>query len=135
MTTSKRAAHRPLSPHLGIWRWPATMASSILHRMTGVGNALGTLVLAWWLIALASGPVAYGVFSGFIGSLLGRFILFGFTLSLCYHLLNGIRHLFWDTGRGFDVTVSIVWSWVNIIGAIALSVAVWAIGYSMMGGM
>jgi len=133
MTTSKRAAGRPLSPHLGIWRWSATMASSILHRFTGVGNAIGTGLLTWWLISLASGPEAYAQFSGFVSSMLGQLILFGFTLSLSYHLFNGIRHLFWDAGKNYDVHGSVVWSWFNVLGAIILTIGVWVLGYAMMG--
>jgi len=131
MTTSKRAAGRPLSPHLGIWRWSATMASSILHRMTGVGNAIGLVLLTWGLLALASGPEAFAQFTGLAGSMFGRLVLFGFTLSICYHLLNGIRHLFWDAGKNFDVRGSVIWSWFNIIGTIVLAVGVWVLAYGM----
>lgn len=109
------------------------MASSILHRMTGVANAVGTVLLAWWLIALATGPGAYGQFATVAGSLFGRLVLFGFTLSLTYHLLNGVRHLFWDAGKNYGVAGSVLWSWINIIGAIALSVAIWVFGYALMG--
>lgn len=132
---SKRAVSRPLSPHLGIWSWSATMASSIFHRFSGVGNALGTVLLAWWLIALASGPGAYAQFSAVIGSVFGRVVLFSFTLGLCYHMLNGVRHLVWDTGRGFDLTTSLVWSWINILGAVFLAIGVWVAGYAMMGAL
>ncbi len=133
MTTPKRAPGRPLSPHLGVWRWPVTMASSIFHRASGVGNAIGLVLLAWWLIAVASGPEAYANFAGLISQPLGRVALFGFTASLCYHLLNGIRHLVWDAGKGFGLPIAFAWSWFNIFGAIALAVGVWFAGYAMMG--
>ncbi len=135
MTASKRAVGRPLSPHLGIWRWPATMASSIFHRASGIGNAVGTLLLAWWLVAMASGPEAYASFAGFISLPIGRLALFGFTVSLTFHLLNGVRHLFWDAGKGFGVGTSAAWSWINIALALAMAVGIWVAGYSMMGAV
>ena len=85
-------AQRPLSPHLGIYKWQLTMASSILHRATGVGLGVGMLVLAWWLIAAASGADYYGMVSGWLTSVLGRIILLAFTWSLFFHLCNGVRH-------------------------------------------
>lgn len=93
---------RPLSPHLQIYRWPVTMATSICHRATGVGLYAGTIFLAWWLIAAASTPAAYLVFQDVAGGLFGQVILFGYTWALLYHLINGIRHLIWDTGYGFE---------------------------------
>jgi len=111
------------------------MASSILHRMTGVGNALGTLLLTWWLLSVAAGPEAYAQFANLAGSIFGRLVLFGFTLSLCYHLLNGIRHVVWDTGRAYDLTTSIAWSWVNVLGTIILAIGIWVAGYAMMGAI
>jgi succinate dehydrogenase / fumarate reductase cytochrome b subunit len=94
---------RPLSPHLQIYRWPVTMATSIIHRFTGVGLTGGTIILAWWLIAAASGPEAYADFLGYAHTLLGQIVLFGVTLAAAYHLFNGIRHLAWDMGYGFAV--------------------------------
>jgi len=132
---SKHAAGRPLSPHLGVWRWSPTMASSILHRVSGVGNSLGLLVLAWWFVALASGPEAYATFVAAASSAMGRFILFGFTVSLCFHFLNGIRHIVWDTGHGFDVSKSAAWSWFNFVGAIVLALIIWVLGYANLGAL
>jgi succinate dehydrogenase / fumarate reductase cytochrome b subunit len=100
---AKATRARPLSPHLQIYRWPVTMATSITHRVTGVALSVGTLVVAWWLIAAASGADAYDTFSTYARSPLGLLILFGFVWSLSFHLLNGIRHLFWDSGFGFKV--------------------------------
>lgn len=135
MTTTEKATSRPLSPHTGIWRWSVTMASSILHRFTGIGNAIGVFLLTWWLVALASGAEAYGQFLGFIGSPLGRFFLFGFTLSMVYHMLNGARHLLWDAGRGFDVPTSARNTVMIMLLAVLVTLGVWALGYSMMEGM
>jgi succinate dehydrogenase / fumarate reductase cytochrome b subunit len=94
---------RPLSPHLGIYRWPVTMATSIIHRMTGVALAGGTLLIAWWLLAVASGPETYNFFNSTMATPLGQVVLFGFAWSLAYHFFNGIRHLAWDFGYGFAV--------------------------------
>jgi succinate dehydrogenase / fumarate reductase cytochrome b subunit len=94
---------RPLSPHLQIYRWPVTMATSITHRATGVALSAGTLLLAWWLIAVASGPEAFATFQNLAANPIGEIVLLGFVWSLAFHLLNGIRHLAWDLGYGFDV--------------------------------
>ena len=92
---------RPLSPHLGIYRWPITMATSITHRITGVGLAGGTLLIAWWLLAVSYGPETYNSFCSVMATPLGQIVLYGFAWSLAYHFLNGIRHLCWDFGYGF----------------------------------
>lgn len=101
------AAHpqqaRPLSPFLTVYRWPVTMATSITHRMTGVALAGGTLLIAWWLLAVASGPETFNFFNSTMATPLGQIVLFGFAWSLAYHLVNGIRHLAWDFGYGFAV--------------------------------
>jgi succinate dehydrogenase / fumarate reductase cytochrome b subunit len=94
---------RPLSPHIQIYRWPVTMATSIVHRATGLALAAGTLLVAWWLLALATGPDEYEFFSSIARGPIGQLVLFGFVWSLAFHLLNGIRHLAWDVGYGFDV--------------------------------
>ena len=94
---------RPLSPHLQVYRLQWTMVLSFLHRITGVALGLGTVLLAWWLVAAASGPEAFATVQNVVGSIPGRFVLLGFTFSLFYHLSNGIRHLFWDLGIGFEL--------------------------------
>jgi len=99
-------AERPLSPHLQIYRWYFTMALSIAHRAAGVALAAGLVLLAWWLLALASGPEAFATVHGLVDSWLGTLVLFVYTLVLFYHLGNGIRHLVWDAGYGFDVEVA-----------------------------
>ena len=121
---------RPLSPHMTIYRWPVTMATSITHRMTGIAMSIGTLVLAWWLIAAASGPEAYATFSHLAGSWIGRIVLFGFTWSLAFHLLNGIRHLAWDMGYGFSIPTARMTGWLVIILSVLLAVAVFALAYT-----
>jgi succinate dehydrogenase / fumarate reductase cytochrome b subunit len=121
---------RPLSPHMTIYRWPVTMATSITHRMTGIAMSVGTLVLAWWLIAAASGLEAYATFSHLAGSLIGRIVLFGFTWSLAFHLLNGIRHLAWDMGYGFSIPTAKMTGWLVIVLSVLLTVAVFALVYT-----
>ncbi len=123
---------RPLSPHLQVYRFQWTMALSILHRITGVALAVGTLLLVWWLVAAASGPEAFATVQGFIGSILGRLLLFGWTLALFYHLCNGIRHLFWDAGYGFELNVAYR-SGLAVLGAsVALTLISWILGYSFV---
>jgi succinate dehydrogenase / fumarate reductase cytochrome b subunit len=124
---------RPLSPHLQIWRWNVTMTLSILHRITGVGLGLGSLLLAWWLIAAASGPDAFATAQGFMGSILGRLILLGFTASLFFHLCSGVRHLVWDLGYGFDVPTAERSAWFVVAAAVVLTLVAWIAGYAMRG--
>lgn len=121
---------RPLSPHLQIYRWPVTMATSILHRATGCGLAAGTLLLTWWLAAAAAGPEHYAMVQSVLGSILGRLVLLGFTWALFYHLLNGIRHLFWDVGHGYSIPVANKSGWAVIIGSVVLTVLAWILAYS-----
>jgi succinate dehydrogenase / fumarate reductase cytochrome b subunit len=99
-------ADRPLSPHLQIYRWYFTMALSIAHRATGIGLAAGLILLTWWLLALASGPEAFATVQTVAGSWIGVLILFLWTFTLFYHMGNGVRHLVWDCGYGFDLEVA-----------------------------
>ena len=92
---------RPLSPHLTIYHWAPTMLVSITHRATGVALSVGVLVLAWWLVAISNGPEGYQGFYALIGTPIGLLVLFGFTWSLAFHTLQGVRHLCWDLGYGF----------------------------------
>lgn len=94
---------RPLSPHLQVYRWQITMTMSILHRVTGMALVFGAFALAWWLLAVAAGGDAYSTAAACLASPLGLVALAGFSLALVYHLLNGIRHLLWDIGWGFEI--------------------------------
>ena len=125
---------RPLSPHLTIYRWPVTMATSITHRMTGIALSAGTIVVAWWLIAAASGPNAYANVEWFMGSIIGRVVLFGYTWALMHHMLGGIRHLIWDTGHGFEPAEREMLAIATLVGSIAFTVILWVVGYLVMGG-
>jgi len=117
-------AERPLSPHLQIYRPMLTMMMSIVHRLTGFANYFGTLLLAWWLIAAAS-PNGYAKFQWFASSWIGRLILFGYTWSVIHHMLGGIRHLIWDTGRGFGPKEREWLVAANLVGSIAITVVLW----------
>jgi len=123
---------RPLSPHLQIYRWQWTMLYSILHRATGVALSAGTLLLAWWLLALASGPDAFAVANGFVGSILGMVMLFGWTWALMYHLGNGIRHLAWDAGYGFDLDVAQKSGHATAAVTGALTILIWIVGLATL---
>ena len=117
---------RPLSPHLQIYRPQITSVLSITHRATGVALAAGTVLLAAWIIAAAIGPEAYARVAGFAGSWFGQLLLFGWSVALFYHLLNGIRHLVWDTGRGFDLAIMEKSGKAVVAGTVALTaLAVW----------
>ncbi|MBL4739704.1 MAG: succinate dehydrogenase, cytochrome b556 subunit [Sneathiella sp.] len=124
---------RPLSPHLQIYKPQITMVTSITHRITGVALAGGTLLLTWWLIAAASGPGAYATVNGFMESWFGRLVLFGFTWALFFHLCNGIRHLFWDAGKGFELPTMRKTGMAAIIMSVVLTLLTWVIAYSMGG--
>jgi len=134
MGNSKLAADRPLSPHLQIYRPMLTMLMSIAHRITGFGNAVGFLLSAWWLVAIAAGPEQYTVVSSFFASIAGRALLFLFSWSLIHHMLGGIRHLIWDTGHGLDKVSIEIFAWTTIIGSTALTILVWLVGYALRGG-
>ena len=108
-------AERPISPHLGIYRWQLTMVLSIVHRATGVALAVGTILLIALLLALAAGPEPYATVRGFCASPLGLFLLFGWTWSLCLHLCNGLRDLGWVGGGGFVALHSAVPGWIGQI--------------------
>lgn len=98
-----KAVSQPLSPFLTIFRWPVTMATSILHRATGVGLVLGCLMLAWWLFAIAGGAATYGFFYRQVSTIVGQILLYALAWALSYHFCNGIRHLCWDFGLGFEL--------------------------------
>lgn len=126
-------ASRPLSPHLGIYRWYLTMAMSIAHRVTGAGLTVGLLLLAWWLLALAGGPESFATVQAAMDNIFGGLILFGFTLFLFYHSLNGIRHLVWDTGRNLDKEGARA-SGIVVLGATAFLTALTWILIIIVGG-
>jgi len=124
---------RPLSPHLQTYKWTLTMAMSIVHRATGVALYVGTILLAWWLMAAAAGPSAYATFQDFISSFIGRLIVFGYTWALIHHLLSGIRHLVWDLGYGFGKKEREWLTWAALIGSISLTILLWIVAFAAGG--
>ena len=120
-------SERPLSPHLQIYRWYLTMALSIGHRVTGIGLALGLVLLTWWLLALASGPEAFATVQAVMHSWLGVLVLFLYTFVLLYHFGNGIRHLVWDAGYGFDIEVAARSGIAVLVFAGVATVLVWLV--------
>lgn len=125
---------RPLSPHLQVYRWPVTMLTSIAHRSTGVAIAAGAVLVTAWLVATAAGPDVFGMMREVLTSIFGRIVLFGFTLALVFHLLNGIRHLAWDTGAGFDVRTARFMSYLVLAGTVILTLIIWIAAYMLRGG-
>jgi len=134
MADTRVPVQRPLSPHLSIYKPMLTMMMSIVHRITGAALYFGTLLLAWWLIAAASGPNAYGRVQWFMSTAIGRLILFGYTWALIHHMLGGIRHFIWDTGRGFGPSEREWLVRANLAGSIVLTIVLWVVGYAVMGG-
>ena len=116
---------RPLSPHLQVYSLQINMVMSIIHRMTGAALYFGTLLLAYWLIAAATGPEAFAYANDLFGSLLGRLVLLGYTWALLHHMFGGIRHLIWDTGRGFSLGTIDVMCWLSLIASLACTVLIW----------
>lgn len=128
MSTAGLNANRPISPHLQIYRVAMTMAMSIIHRITGVGLYLGTVLLTWWLVAAASGPAYFDFVNRIFGSWIGLVILFLFTWTLIHHMLGGIRHLIWDTGTGLGKPARDMLATATLAGSIAITVLVWIVG-------
>lgn len=134
MADTRRAVERPLSPHLGIYKPTLTMMMSIVHRITGAALFFGTLLMTWWLLAAASGPTAYAKVQAFTGSIFGMLILFGYTWALIHHMLGGIRHLIWDTGRGFGPVEREWLTLATIVGSVGLTLLIWIVGFFFIGG-
>ena len=118
---------RPLSPHLSIYRWPVTMASSILHRATGVAMAVGFVLFVVWLADMAVGPDAYAALMGVLDSTIGRVLLIGWSWAFFYHLANGIRHLVWDAGYGFEKSTANTSAWVVIVLSVVATACFWVV--------
>lgn len=119
---------RPLSPHLQVYRWQLTSVLSILHRATGVALSAGTILLVLWLVAAAAGPAPYSRVQGFLGSWIGLVLLFGWTVALYYHLCNGIRHLWWDTGQGLELSAVYASGWAALGATAVLTAITWVLG-------
>src|SRR6478736_4210562 len=117
-------SQRPISPHLGVYKFMYTMSLSILHRLTGCVATVGLLALVWWLMALASGPDSYASVMQVLSSPIAKLLLIGFTFSFVYHFCNGIRHLVWDTGRGLERAQARRSGAIVVIAAVVLTALV-----------
>jgi succinate dehydrogenase / fumarate reductase, cytochrome b subunit len=124
---------RPLSPFMH-YRWQYTNTLSILHRITGVLLSLGFLLLVYWLAAAAAGPERYAAALDTLASPSAQLVLFGVTFSFCYHLLNGVRHLFFDMGHGFELKTARASGWAVAIAAVLLGLVVWVAVRAALGG-
>jgi succinate dehydrogenase / fumarate reductase, cytochrome b subunit len=124
---------RPLSPDIQIYRPQLTSVLSITHRLTGIALSIGSPLLVFWLIAAAAGPSAYAPLHSFLASLLGLLVLLGWTFSFFFHLCNGIRHLFWDAGYGFDLQSIYASGWAVVALSIGLTLSAWVISVGMKG--
>lgn len=117
--------NRPQSPHFTIYRWPLSMTLSILHRMTGVALSVGLIALMVWLLAIASGETAYVELQDQVQTIYGRLLLIGWSFAFFFHLSNGVRHLVWDTGAGFEKSQAQISSYLVIISTVVLTLAYW----------
>ncbi|HLW26748.1 MAG TPA: succinate dehydrogenase, cytochrome b556 subunit [Kiloniellales bacterium] len=122
------ANRRPLSPHLQVYRPQLTSVLSIFHRFTGIALSVGTLLLVYWLAAAAAGPDTFNSAQNFVGSWFGILLLFGWSVALFYHLCNGIRHLFWDAGYGFELPQAYASGWAVVIATGVLTLLSWIVG-------
>ncbi|MBM6581702.1 MULTISPECIES: succinate dehydrogenase, cytochrome b556 subunit [Microvirga] len=125
MPTSPAKRPRPLSPNIQIYRPQLTSVLSIANRISGVVLSLGAVVLVIWLLAAAAGPEAYAVVQGALASWLGQVVLFGCTFAFFLHLCGGIRHLVWDMGYGYELSLIYASGWAVVAGSVALTVLAW----------
>ncbi|MEO0994046.1 MAG: succinate dehydrogenase, cytochrome b556 subunit [Pseudomonadota bacterium] len=116
--------NRPLSPHLEIYRLEWTMALSIMHRITGCALTLGAVLVVWWLMAAATGPDYFAFVDGLMTSWIGNLVMLGSLWALCYHTCNGVRHLIWDTGYGFDLATAERTGQIVVVASVVLTVLI-----------
>jgi succinate dehydrogenase / fumarate reductase cytochrome b subunit len=132
MSVANRPVHRPLSPHLQVYKPQLTSVLSILHRATGIALSVGALYLATWVIYAAASPKAYALFQGFNISIVGRIVLGGWLFCAFYHLSNGIRHLFWDAGYGFELKDAYRSGWIVVTVALIATLVSWVVGLRLV---
>jgi succinate dehydrogenase / fumarate reductase cytochrome b subunit len=130
--TDGRLVRRPLSPHLQVYRPQITSVLSVMHRFTGIALSAGMLLYVAWLVGAAHSAAGYDAVAGFIGSWIGLVLMFGWTASLFFHLRNGIRHLAWDAGYGYDLPRVHSGGWAVVIGTAALTVLTWLIAWTVV---
>ena len=130
--TDGTTVHRPMSPHLQVYRPQLTSVLSILNRMSGVASSGGTLLMVWWLVAAATSPHALATADAFIGSWFGMLVMLGWTAAMFYHLYAGLRHLAWDSGYGFSLADTYASGWAVVAATIVSTVGVWGAGVIML---
>lgn len=123
----KNTSNRPMSPHLQVYKLQLTSVLSILHRITGAALAVGTLLVTYWLGAVAGGPESFATANAILGSFFGKLILFFWSWALFYHLSNGIRHLLWDTGFGFDLPTVYLSGKIMVGASFVLTILLWLV--------
>ena len=128
------SGNRPLSPHLQVYRPQITSLLSILHRLTGVAMIGGAVMFTYWIAAATYGPEAFDRAQAVLGSWFGRLVLFGMALSLFYHLGNGVRHMAWDIGWGYELPKLVASGWVVVVFSITMTFLTFAAGYALRGG-
>jgi succinate dehydrogenase / fumarate reductase, cytochrome b subunit len=128
MSVANRPVHRPLSPHIQVYRWQLPMTMSLLHRATGIALSVGALYLVLWVVFASASPSTYAKFQAFNVSILGRIFLGGWLFCGYYHLCNGIRHLFWDMGYGFEIKDAYRSGWIVVAVALIATVVSWLVG-------
>lgn len=131
MSKTNLHANRPLSPHLQVYRLIPTMVMSIVHRITGCALYFGTLLVAWWLIAAATSERQFDIVSWVYGSWFGLLVLLGYTWALIHHMIGGIRHLIWDTGRGLEKDTTTKMAWASLIASVTLTILVWVAAFTL----
>ncbi|MBO6717272.1 MAG: succinate dehydrogenase, cytochrome b556 subunit [Rhizobiaceae bacterium] len=124
---SESTATRPVSPHLGIYRFTPTMAMSIVHRITGIALYFGMVLIAWWLVALATSRSWFETANWLLGSWFGLIVLIGFSWTVYHHMLGGIRHFIWDTGAGLGKQTSTLLSSLTLVGSLLLTAITWLV--------
>jgi succinate dehydrogenase / fumarate reductase, cytochrome b subunit len=129
MANGKAQIERPMSPHLQVYRWSWTFLMSGFHRVTGMLNYFGTVLVAIWLLAMATSPAAYDWVRWFFASPIGLLVLFGYTWTLMHHLLGGVRHLIWDFGYGLEPATRFNMARFTLFGSITLTLLLWVLAF------
>ena len=132
MSVANRPVHRPLSPHLQVYKPQLTSVMSILHRATGIALSVGALYLVGWVVFAAADRDTYVHFQSFNTSILGRIFLGGWLFCAFYHLCNGIRHLFWDMGYGFELKDAYRSGWIVVAVSLVATVVSWIVGLRLV---
>jgi succinate dehydrogenase / fumarate reductase cytochrome b subunit len=132
MSVANRPVRRPLSPHLQVYRPQLTSVMSILHRATGIALSVGALYLVIWVVFASASPRTYAMFQSFNVSIVGRIVLGGWLFSAFYHLCNGIRHLFWDAGYGFELKDAYRSGWIVVAVSLAATIVAWIAGLRLV---